>query len=293
MTGVRPAFLFGASSMLGWSIFRARGSAPVTAFVNGHTRRFPPGVDRGIHLDDALAVYALFQDEQPELIIHCAGVCDVEKCEESPEFAWSVNVDGTQLLIDHAPAAARIVYCSSDHVFSGNGGPYHERSPVDPLSVYGRTRAAAESIVLSRPNTLVIRSGLWIGPSCTGKNGHLDWLRYRHGRQLPMTVVADEWRSAIWAEDAARRVWQLARAGVCGIRHIVAARVVSRPEIAAYLSERFEIGARFELETRAHRRNPHLGRVELATIYDDELASPLPSVVPIDTVNTAHPSSRA
>ncbi|MGE0547451.1 MAG: NAD(P)-dependent oxidoreductase [Kofleriaceae bacterium] len=273
------ALLFGASSMLGWSIFRARGSAPVIPFVNGNTRSYPPEVERGIHLDDQLAVYRLFQHERPDLIIHCAGVCDVEKCEESPDFAWSVNVDGTQLLIDHAPPTARIVYCSSDHVFSGDGGPYSERSPVDPISVYGRTRAAAEAIVLSRPNTLVIRSGLWIGPSCTGRNGHLDWLRYRHRRQLPMTVVADEWRSVMWAEDAARRVWQLARADACGIRHIVATRVVSRPEIAAYLNERFEIGARFELQRREHRRNPHLGRVELATIYDDELAAPLPSVV--------------
>jgi dTDP-4-dehydrorhamnose reductase len=291
-----PVFLFGASSMLGWSIFRARGTVPVTAFVNGNTRSLPPDVERGIHLDDQLAVYELFQAEQPALIITCAGVCDVEKCEQSPDFAWSVNVDGTQILIDQAPPSARIVYCSSDHVFSGDGGPYHEHSPVDPISFYGRTRAAAEQIVLGRPNTLVVRSGLWIGPSCTGRNGHLDWLHYRHRRQLPMTVVADEWRSVMWAEEAARRVWQLAQSAICGIRHITATRVVSRSEIAAYLNERFTIGASWQIQQRADRAAPHLGRVELATLYTDELAAPLPSVVPdrssTSTTFMSHPRGK-
>ena len=272
-------FLFGATSMLGWSILRA-APQPLTAFCNGHTRNLPPGIERGIHLDDPLAMYELFATERPALIIHCAGVCDVEKCEQSPEFAYSVNVDGTQLLIDHAPADARIVYCSSDHVFSGDTGPYDEASPTDPVSVYGKTRVAAERLIAARPNSLILRTGLWIGPSASGRNGHLDWLRYRHRRKLPMTVVADEQRSAMWAADAARRVWDLARSQLTGLRHVVATRVVSRPELAAYLAERFATGAKLDVHYRRDRRAPHLGCVELATRYTDELARPLPSVIP-------------
>jgi len=220
--------------MLGWSILAAAPGA-VTAFCNGQTRNPPAGVDRGIDLDDPEAMAALFAAERPRLIIHCAGVCDVEMCEQSPEFAYTVNVSGTQQLLDHAPPDARIVYCSSDHVFSGDGGPYDEASPTDPVSVYGKTRVAAERLVAARPNSLILRTGLWIGPSATGRHGHLDWLRYRHRRNLPMTVVADELRSAVWAADAAHRVWQLARSDLTGLRHVVATRVVSRPELAAYL----------------------------------------------------------
>ena len=272
-------FLFGATSMLGWSILGA-APVPVTAFCNGHTRRLPAGVERGIHLDDPLAMYELFAAERPQLIIHCAGVCDVEKCEQSPDFAYSVNVDGTQLLIDHAPPEARIVYCSSDHVFSGDTGPYDEASPTDPVSVYGKTRVAAERLIAARPNSLILRTGLWIGPSASGRNGHLDWLRYRHRRQLPMTVVADEQRSAMWASDAARRVWDLARSELTGLRHVIATRVVSRPELAAYLAERYATGAKLDVHYRRDRRAPHLGCVELATRYTDALARPLPSVIP-------------
>jgi dTDP-4-dehydrorhamnose reductase len=273
-----PVVLFGASSMLGWSLLRARSA--ITAFCNRSTRRTPPGAVGGIDLDDEPAVVELFARMRPSLIVQCAGVCDVESCELSPEFAWAVNVEAMRILIAHAPPEARIVYCSSDHVFSGDTGPYDELSPTDPVSVYGRTRVAAERLLAARPNSLIVRAGLWIGPSATGRNGHLDWLRYRHRRQLPMTVVADELRSAMWADDAARRVWALADAGVTGVRHLVAARVVSRPELARFLVEHLAIDARLEVHTRRDRRTPHLGRVELVTRYHDALAQPLPPVIP-------------
>lgn len=273
-------FLFGATSMLGWSILRGapRGSE-VVAFCNEVTRRTPDGM-RGIRLDDERAMQALFAAERPALIVHCAGVCDVEKCEDSPEFAWRVNVEGTRVLLELAPPEARIVYCSSDHVFSGDTGPYDEGSPTDPISVYGRTRVAAEQLVLARPGSLVVRAGLWIGPSATGRYGHLDWLRYRHRRRLPMTIVLDEARSAVWAEDASRRVWELARSSVTGIRHVVATRPVGRPELARYLNDKLGIGAKLAFEHRRDRRAPHLGHVELRTRYTDALAAPLPAVVP-------------
>jgi dTDP-4-dehydrorhamnose reductase len=272
-------FLFGAGSMLGWSIWLARPDA-VTGFCNASTRQLPAGVTRSIDLDDGDAVRALFAAERPALVINCAGVCDVETCERSPDFAWAVNVEGTRQLVEHAPPETRIVHCSSDHVFGGGEAPYDEASPPAPISVYGQTRVAAEALVLARPGTVVVRAGLWIGPSATGRIGHLDWLRHRHQRGLPMTVVGDEVRSAVWAEDAARRVWAIARSGVTGIRHVTATRAVSRPELAAYLDRRFAIGAHFAIEARADRRTPHLGKVELTTRYRDELAAPLPSVVP-------------
>jgi dTDP-4-dehydrorhamnose reductase len=276
------SLLFGASSMLGWSILQGalRAEIAVTAYCNGNTRILPAGASQRIDLDDEGAVESLFSSiAPPALVIHCAGVCDVADCERSPEFAWAVNVDATRFLVTHAPPETRIVYCSSDHVFGGDRGPYFEDSPLAPISVYGRTRVEAEALIRARPNTLVIRSGLWIGPSGNGRIGHLDWLRSRASRNLPMTVVTDEIRSAVWASDAAARVWDLARSTVTGTRHITATRAIDRPALAAFVNTRFAIGATFDTALRATRAAPHLGNVELATRYADAFAAPLASPI--------------
>ncbi len=171
-----------------------------------------------------------------------------------------------------------MIYVSSDHVFGGDG-VYDEASSPCPISAYGRTRVEAESLVLNRTGSLVIRVGLPIGPSPNGRTGHMDWLRYRIGRSLPITIVHDEYRSVVWATDLALRVMQLARSAETGIRHVTAARAVSRVELANYLLSECRISANFTRESRHERSAPHIGRVELATVYHGELFRPLPSVL--------------
>ncbi len=285
----RRVFLFGASSIVGCSFV---GALPnLSAFCNNHTR-LPPGLGwRRINLQDQPAVRALFARESPDLILHCAGICNVAKCQESPEFAHLVNVQSMEILLAHVPRHARIVYLSSDHVFSGESGPYTESSPPDPISVYGRTRVLAERLLLShRPDALVVRAGLWIGPSYNRRLGHLDWLRSRRARGLPMTIIADEYRSALWARDAVARVLALADSDIAGIRHVVADRIVSRPQLAAYLNQRYAIGASFAIRSRCDLNKPHIGYMDLRTEYRGPLATPIPSVIS-DAAASASPLS--
>jgi len=274
------AFLFGATSILGQTFLRLYPERFVP-FCSEHSR-WPMCRDwRRLNLEDGDALARLFAGAQPELLVHCGAVCDVEKCERWPEFAIRVNVTSVERLLDHLPATTRLVYCSSDHVFSGDTGPYNEASDPDPISEYGRARVRAEQLIRDRrPDALILRMGPAIGSSLTGRTGHLDWLRFRHHRGLPITIVRDEVRSVVWAEDLGHRVLELADSELAGVRHVVAERSVSREALAAHLNERFAIGADYRLESRSERTYPHLGRVELRTEHEGALAAPLPAVVP-------------
>jgi dTDP-4-dehydrorhamnose reductase len=111
---------------------------------------------------------------------------------------------------------------------------------------------------------LVIRVGLAIGPSPNGRTGHWDWLRYRIGKDLPVTIVHDEYRSVVWAHDLALRVMQLAESREVGVRHVAATRAVSRIDLANHLLTIFGAAATYQRESRYQRSAPHLGHVELA-----------------------------
>jgi dTDP-4-dehydrorhamnose reductase len=274
---MHPILLFGATSILGFNLAKLF-SDTVTPFTSPGNKT--PVIQKWpvLKLEDPCWIKALFDQYHPSVLLYCHAVCDVPKCEANSEWAHEINVGHLQRVLTAMPQQTRMIYVSSDHVFGGDG-TYNEGSPPCPISVYGRTRLEAEHLVLERAGSLVIRTGLAIGPSPNGRTGHLDWLRYRKQRQLPITIVEDEFRSVVWVEDLARRLMKLASSGRTGIRHIAATRTVSRIELAQYLLNRLGLEPRFLCESRNHRPTPHLGRVELTSLYRDELSQPLSSVL--------------
>jgi len=80
---------------------------------------------------------------EPQIIIHAAGDKNLLRCEESPKLAYRANVQTTINLINTFPDA-RIIYISSDYVFSGERGGYREDDSIGPTTVYGKTKANAE-----------------------------------------------------------------------------------------------------------------------------------------------------
>jgi dTDP-4-dehydrorhamnose reductase len=269
--------LFGATSILGFNLARLFPRTILPFVTPGNRapslRHWPV-----LKLEDCAWPKTLFHQHQPDFLLYCHAVCDVPKCEEAPKWAREINVEHVRRVLAALPATTRLIYVSSDHVFGGDG-VYDEASSACPISVYGRTRVEAENLVLSRKGSLVIRVGLPIGPSPNGRTGHMDWLRYRIHRKLPITIVHDEYRSVVWAGDLALRVMQLARSAENGIRHVTATRAVSRVELANYLLSESRISANFTRESRHERAAPHIGRVQLASVYRGELSWPLPSVL--------------
>ncbi|OGS04318.1 MAG: hypothetical protein A3G41_06765 [Elusimicrobia bacterium RIFCSPLOWO2_12_FULL_59_9] len=274
-----PVYVLGATSMPGWSVIRHAAARPLVPFCSPHVKLPACRRWRRFNLEDEAAYRDLFNGRAPEAIIHAGGICDIEKCEANPGWAHQVNVQSLAHLLNHIPGKTRLVYISSDHVFGGRAKPYDENSTPAPISVYGRTRVQAERLILERKeNSLILRCALGIGPSIDGRTGHLSWLRYRRDKHLPVTIIRDEVRSAVWAEDLAQRILDYCDSPVTGLRHITAARAVSRIKLARYLNARFGLGLQFSVKSRKERPVPHLGRVELATIYKDPLAAPLPPV---------------
>ena len=274
---IGPALLFGASSMLGYHL-ATLFSGSLRPFISPGNRAKSVCHWPSLKLDDSHWIEGIFHQTQPDLLLYCHAVCDVTKCELNPEWAYEINVQQVKRVMAALPEHTRLVYVSSDHVFGGDG-VYHEESTPCPISVYGRTRVEAERCVLQQSGSLVIRAGLGIGVSPDGRTGHWDWLRYRTQQNLPITIIEDEFRSTVWISELAQRVMALADSSETGIRHLSATCAISRVELAHYLMKRMGKMATFTIESRHQQNVPHIGRVELDSLYRGELFTPLSSVL--------------
>ena len=103
-------------------------------------------------------------DHQIDLVINCAANTNVDKCEENPAQAFSVNTEGVENLARScARAGARLVHISTDYVFSGlKTGEYLETDICDPINIYGVSKRQGEEAVLKYClNSVIIRSS-WL-----------------------------------------------------------------------------------------------------------------------------------
>ena len=155
-------------------------------------------------ITDKISLYEIKDSFKPTHTIHCAGVCDLDVCEERPQWARTINVSGAQALIDVFGVSIPIFYMSTDLVYSGNNPPqkgYSENDAPDPISVAGATFAEAETYIQKIKNHCIIRLGLPLGNSINGKKGAVDWIESRFKKNRPVTLFYDEFRSCVYCEE--------------------------------------------------------------------------------------------
>lgn len=105
-----------------------------------------------IDIADESSVMTYFKDNRPDVVIHCAAISDVGRCEREPEFSWSINVVGTENVVKAAKeVSAKCVCCSSDQVYFGSAetAAHKENEAIDPANVYGKEKAYAEESCLA------------------------------------------------------------------------------------------------------------------------------------------------
>jgi dTDP-4-dehydrorhamnose reductase len=121
------------------------------------------GGDRRCDLTDRAAVRALLSETTPDIVVHAAGLTDVDGCERNPGLAFGVNRDAGANIVASLPSSASIVFVSTDQVYPDIPGP-HAEDAVGPVNVYGQSKLAGEQAVLQHPGALVLRTNFF-GPS--------------------------------------------------------------------------------------------------------------------------------
>lgn len=94
---------------------------------------------------DAAAVEAELRVVEPSAVIHLAALSSVSESWADPVETWRVNVLGTLHLLQAAAPGTRILLASTGEVYGrARELPASEDAPLDPVSPYGASKAAAE-----------------------------------------------------------------------------------------------------------------------------------------------------
>ena len=193
-----------------------------------------PGI-LSCNAEDEQGMSELFQRYQFRSVLDCAGNCALKVCELAPETAWRINYLGVRNLLKQVlQADIRYVHLSIDLVYSGEGfGGYEERMPPDPVTVYGKSMAAAEQLILERyPRACQLRISLPMGVSFNGHAGAIDWIQARFMKNRPATLYFDEVRTPTYTDCLNLVFERVLASDIQGLYHTGGPRRLSLYQIA-------------------------------------------------------------
>ena len=127
-------------------------ASPAFDFVRGDVR-------------DEDLVQRLLRDA--DAVVPLAAVVGAPACERDPWRAEAVNLDAIRLLLRLRSASQLVVYPNTNSGYGASTGEVFctEDTPLEPISLYGRTKVEAERAVLAAPNSVTLRLATVFGSS--------------------------------------------------------------------------------------------------------------------------------
>ncbi len=200
-----------------------------------------------------------FLREKPVLIINCAAIVSVDKCEENQAVCFGVNRDGVKNLLEAGLTAGEplvFIQISSSEVFGRvnewefeiNG--YAELDESKPVSAYQRSKAEAEKLVEEYGSRypeifkkyFIARAGWLFGGA---RPTFVDQFFEALQNPEPLDLISDQWRTPTWTRYFCQALFKMFETNPSGIYHLssefgkgeaTTPQVVS--EIAKFLGEK-------------------------------------------------------
>ena len=184
---------------------------------------------------DPAAVKRLFDDFQPDTIMHLAAESHVDRSIDDPLCFVKTNVLGTANLLqcaleywrplpDERKAAFRFQHISTDEVYGSLGatGFFKETTPYDPKSPYSASKASSDHLVRAWGHTFNLPVLI---SNCSNNYGPFHFpekliplviLNALDGKQLPISGKGENVRDWLYVEDHAKALWLINEKGVPG-----------------------------------------------------------------------------
>jgi len=175
--------VLGTPGQLGHELMRAAWPEGLDVVGVGY-----PDFDVGVEAD----VRRVMAEHAPDLAVNATAYTAVDKAEGDRDAAFAINRDGPlHLARDCARRGIPLIHVSTDYVFDGTkDSPYVEDDPINPLNVYGESKAAGERAVRETWERHVTLRSTWVY-AAHGANFVKTMLRLGAERE-EMSVVADQ-----------------------------------------------------------------------------------------------------
>ena len=239
--------IIGASGLLGINLaMEAMDEHEVVGVDRGKLKSAPFQV---FHVDfpNRERLDSVLDQIQPDWLVNCAAMTNLEVCEQYPEQARRLNVDlPAQLANACAERAIRFVHISTDAVFDGKKTDFYtEEDAPNPPGLYSQTKLDSEHAVFSEnPDALAARVNFF-GWSLSGTHSLAEFFFNNLSNGKNVNGFTDVIFCPILVNVTARLLLEMLQKNLSGLYHVVGTQAMSKYQFGVEIARTF--GLREEL----------------------------------------------
>jgi dTDP-4-dehydrorhamnose reductase len=188
----------------------------IQRFWQGDEVLLPP--ESVLDLSKPEAIQSVVKETRPDVVVNAGAFTQVDRCETEVELATCINGEAVGWLAEAcSEQMALLVQISTDYVFDGKGTrPYLETDPVNPMSIYGKSKLRGEQEARKAREYLILRTA-WLYDA-SGNNFYNTMLKLA-SQGNPLKVVDDQRGTPTTCRDLARQIQKAVVAGYRGVVH--------------------------------------------------------------------------
>jgi len=167
----------------------------------------------------------------PDVVIQTVALTNVDLCETKKTLADSINVTGTQNVVEGCKnAKCKLAYISTSFVFDGSKQRYFENDPPAPTTYYGITKFKGEELVRnSNLPYLILRTDQPYGwPESWHHTNSVKRVIDNLSSSKEHNEIIDWKNTPTYVPDFVTATAQLLDGGATGIYHLVGSDFISR-----------------------------------------------------------------
>jgi len=236
----KKIFITGGSGLLGSNLaYILRENHEVYATYNTHYVSIPNVTFMQIDLTDEICSSKI-ASINPDCIIHCAALTNIDQCETDPDRAYLYNVTASKYIAQAAQQiSAYLMYVSTDAVYNGFSGPYSEDDETQPINVYGKTKLEAEKMIGElQQRSCIVRTNFY-GWNKINKFSLAEWVIDRLSNNGTLPGFTNVVFNPLFVNTVADILMSLYSQEYTGIVNVGSSEICSKYEFAQKIADVF------------------------------------------------------
>jgi len=190
--------ILGSSGFLGSSIYN---NFKNKFKIFGHS--FSKDSDIKFDLLNKGEVSNYFNILDPDIIINCVALADVDLCEINQKIAYNLNVNVVKNIIRFKKKETWLIHFSTDHVYDEN--ILNNEDNTNLSNYYSKTKFESEEYVL-RGKGLILRTNFFGKSFNLNKQSFNEWIEFNLKNNINFNIVRDIFFSPISLETLKNRL---------------------------------------------------------------------------------------